>query len=331
MKIKRLISIFIVFFIIISAILIPSSSVNASKVDGSLKGCHIIVGGVIQQTNTNGATGYKNSTGNSYHVYCIPAGTILTTSEYKNGRFKCVYNKKTVWINDKRVMINLKDYIPSLQIDLDLARDNGKILFNAGDKKIKGVSDTKRYKNNTAWARYGVATRLLKAQTEFKKQGYSIKIYDAYRPYSVSKAIYQNFSKYMNTQEGKKIAQNTKYYNSTYPLNSFLGNTSGNWKTDYSFHNYGQAVDITLVSLSNNKEISMPTKMHTLDKRSAYGTWKNSSSTQAKHAKYMRSIMQNAGFRTIESEWWHFQVFGRDMGANGSIKGANDTPYDIKI
>ena len=51
----------------------------------------------------------------------------------------------------------------------------------------------------------------------------------------------------------------------------------------------------------------MPSRLHTLDKSSAFDTWGYLNTNKANNAKKLREIMTRNGFADLRSEWWHFQ------------------------
>ncbi len=117
------------------------------------------------------------------------------------------------------------------------------------------------------------AAMLMEAYKIFDEAGYTIKIYDAYRPASAQ----------------DKLETATDY-------------AGGN-----DLHSLGRAVDISLVNRASNKELRMPTKVHDFSAkaaRSASGEWdwdlKN-------NVDYMTGVMESVGFKTIDGEWWHFE------------------------
>ncbi|MCL6477422.1 MAG: M15 family metallopeptidase [Peptococcaceae bacterium] len=65
--------------------------------------------------------------------------------------------------------VNLKEYIPSLEIDLVYATENN-------------FTGQRLYDNPTACLRKGTADKLKKAAEEVGSRGYRLKIWDAYRP-----------------------------------------------------------------------------------------------------------------------------------------------------
>jgi D-alanyl-D-alanine dipeptidase len=119
------------------------------------------------------------------------------------------------------------------------------------------------------------AEKLKKAEDLFEKDGYRIKIYDAYRPMSVSGILYK------------------KYKN-----NRFIAPAGS------SSHNRGAAVDMTLVD-SNGVELEMQSAVHDLSEN-AYINNPKASETAKNNYKYMSDIMKKCGFSTYAYEWWHF-------------------------
>lgn len=77
-----------------------------------------------------------------------------------------------------------------------------------------------------------------------------------------------------------------------YLLSAFLA--PGN-----SRHNYGVALDLTLVD-ENGNELAMQTSMHDL-------SWYSASKRNNTNAYTLYKIMTGAGFKDLFSEWWHFQ------------------------
>ena len=120
--------------------------------------------------------------------------------------------------------------------------------------------------------------KLQKAFETFLSDGYILKIYDAYRPYSVQKRLFA-------------VVKNSHWI--------------ANPDTTASNHNRGCAVDISLVDAATGQELDFPTPMHTFAEESARSskTWTDK---QRENVDYMTKVMSDCGFNHIESEWWHF-------------------------
>jgi len=120
--------------------------------------------------------------------------------------------------------------------------------------------------------------KLQKAFDIFKADGYTLKIYDAYRPVSVQRILYN-------------VIKNSNWV--------------ANPDTTASNHNRGCALDISLIDDATGKELEFPTPMHTFTAESAR-TSKSWSAVAKANTDYMTSVMRGCGFLEIESEWWHF-------------------------
>ena len=146
---------------------------------------------------------------------------------------------------------------------------------------------------NTAYLREEVAIKLSLAQNYLKMEfpAYSILIMDAARPRSMSQLM---FDKMKGTKFEKYVAN---------------PNTG-------SMHNYGIAVDITIVD-KNDKEIDMGfTPFYKSDLSIYWGFAKikvfDLSETQKNNRKLLSNIMKKAGFIPLSYEWWHFDGMPKD-------------------
>lgn len=134
------------------------------------------------------------------------------------------------------------------------------------------------YNRNLCMLQYDTLQKLIRAAERFAEDGYTIVIYDAYRPTSVQQRWFDVIRVHK-------------------------------WVADPSIgmggiHDRGSAVDITLMD-KNGVELDMPTAIHTLTEASSrYATMTD---TQKKNVNYMTEIMVSCGFDYIRSEWWHFQ------------------------
>jgi len=132
------------------------------------------------------------------------------------------------------------------------------------------------YKSKTAYLRRGTADRLRKANEIVMKQGYRIKVWDAYRPEKAQETLY-------------KTAKNGYYF-----IDPRIG----------SNHTRGAAVDVTLVDSEGN-ELDMPSKFDEMSEK-AHRTYKLATDEQKKNALILENAMKQAGFIPLENEWWHF-------------------------
>lgn len=134
------------------------------------------------------------------------------------------------------------------------------------------------YPSPTCVLTKGTLDKLIKANNLVRKQGYSIKILDAYRPLSVQKIMWD-------------ATPNKNYVANPY--------RSG------SKHNRGAAVDVTLVD-KKGKEVEMPSEFDNFTAK-ASPNYKGMTSEARKHLDILSKAMKSSGFKTISTEWWHFE------------------------
>jgi D-alanyl-D-alanine dipeptidase len=147
------------------------------------------------------------------------------------------------------------------------------------------------------WLHPRCATMLIKAQQILRKThpNLSILILDATRPLEVQ------------TKISKWAVENKAQY---YVANPSKGIGAG-------MHNYGLAVDVTLVNelgqwLAMGSPYDYFGEESNIDREK--DLLKNGNITRQEYDNriLLRRIMEAAGFRTITSEWWHFNVTTRD-------------------
>jgi len=84
-----------------------------------------------------------------------------------------------------------------------------------------------------------------------------------------------------------------------------------------SIHNYGCAVDLTLIDSKGNP-LDMGTdydefdEIAHIDQEDELVHSNVLNSEQVKNRRILRAVMMKAGFNTINSEWWHFDAFTRE-------------------
>ncbi|MBD98625.1 MAG: D-alanyl-D-alanine dipeptidase [Verrucomicrobia bacterium] len=137
------------------------------------------------------------------------------------------------------------------------------------------------YPKAEAFARQPVANALENANRAFQKKGYSIKIWDAYRPYAATVLFYE-------------LIKDT-----TFVASPFSG----------SRHNRGCALDLTLVNNKTGKEVPMPTTYDDFTEL-AYPSSPLKDPILAKNRTLLIETMQEYGFEVYPTEWWHFDFKG---------------------
>ncbi|WP_443937286.1 M15 family metallopeptidase [Pedobacter sp. MW01-1-1] len=161
-------------------------------------------------------------------------------------------------------LLEIKKVIPSIKLDIRYATENN---------FMKQVM----YKEARAFARKPVVLSLKKIQEELNKKGYGLKIFDAYRPYTITVAFYEKASD-----------------------KAFVANPAQG-----SRHNRGCAVDLTIIDLKTGKEIAMATPYDSFSKAAA-ADYPDVSDEVKKNRSFLIEVMQRHNFKVLENEWWHF-------------------------
>ncbi|MFZ2281449.1 MAG: M15 family metallopeptidase [Prosthecobacter sp.] len=131
-------------------------------------------------------------------------------------------------------------------------------------------------KHARALLRPATAAKLAKVQAELKSQGLSLKIWDAYRPLAVQRAMWK-----------------------TLPDPRFVADPAKGGR-----HNRGAAVDATLVD-AHGVELPMPTAHDDFSEK-AGAHFKLVPPEIFKNREKLQQVMTKHGFTVFESEWWHF-------------------------
>jgi D-alanyl-D-alanine dipeptidase len=161
-------------------------------------------------------------------------------------------------------LVNLSGFIPHLQVDLRYAtRENftGEILYTTPE----------------ALLRRPTAEKLRAVQAELNLEGLGLKIWDAYRPPSAQRRMWD-----------------------LRPDPRFVAPPDRG-----SRHSRGTSVDVTLVALSTGEELPMGTGFDEFTPRAAHDFSDLPAEIQANRRR-LRAAMEAHGFAGISSEWWHF-------------------------
>ncbi len=304
---------------------------------------------IINDGNVIGATGYSalNSkkylrvkpNNNSSEIAVLKSSVpfVILDTRKNDTWWKVKYKNKIGFVENAYCMINLPDYIPSITYRITNATSS---IYKSSGAKLS-VTGKQLYKTGKIYNErlgknqfivpvvYSFAKKILIAQTEALNEGYSLKIFDAYRPVSVSreikyslKALYDNNSKVRNNIN---YASNGSYWGQSWFLAQNL-----------SAHNLAAAVDVTLTRKGETNNIKMPTKMHELStaavkyKKAVSGqtTVRNDlyASSMNANAKKLDRFMMEAGLTNLASEWWHFQ----DNQAYSRIKAYEPNGLDFQ-
>jgi len=182
-------------------------------------------------------------------------------------------------------LVDLSKVDPSIIVELRYATTNnftGKIIYPSG----------------RALLRRDVAKRLECVQESLEELGLGLKVWDAYRPFSVQKKFFSI------VPDDRYVARPTE---------------DGGLPVDGSKHNRGAAVDVTLVDLETGRELEMPTLFDDFSRR-AHRDYEGCSAEAKKNRKILEDAMKEEGFIPLPTEWWHFD------GPNWEKYGISEQP-----
>lgn len=144
------------------------------------------------------------------------------------------------------------------------------------------------------------ATALASVQKHLRKDGLSLKVYDGYRP---QRAVdfFVEWSQSVDNQITKQ---------SYYPRIDKKDFFKLNYVQKMSSHSRGSTVDLTIVKIFSNgaaEELNMGTPFDYMDELS-HPLNKQVDKIAQNNRLFLRRIMESAGFKPIDTEWWHFTL-----------------------
>jgi D-alanyl-D-alanine dipeptidase len=138
---------------------------------------------------------------------------------------------------------------------------------------------TPLYTQARAFLQRPAAEALVRVHHALAREGYGLMIYDAYRPWYVTRI----------------------FWDATPPdKHQFVADPAQG-----SRHNRGCAVDATLYQLSTGQAVPMPSLYDEMSPR-AYPGYSGGPAEQRRLRDLLRAYMQHEGFSVYEYEWWHF-------------------------
>ncbi|WP_227254867.1 serine hydrolase [Frigoriglobus tundricola] len=161
---------------------------------------------------------------------------------------------------------------------VDLATLDG-VKFDIRYATENNFLSTPFYTSAKAFMQKPAAEALARVHTKLKAQGYGLLVFDAYRPWQVTKMFWD--------------ATPEKFH-------GFVADPSKG-----SRHNRGCAVDLTLYDLKTGKPVEMVSGYDEFSDR-AFPDYTGGTSRQRWHRDRLRAAMHAEGFSVYEEEWWHF-------------------------
>ncbi len=244
---------------------------------------------------------YSDSEGQQV-IGTAPAGAAYCVLDETGGFFCIRYGDGVGYIDSNYCMINLPEYVGELcAYDITNSYD---AIYKVHELAIDDVTGTviTGYEDvlladgsYLVPLLYPAARKLVDAAQTAQEQGYRLKIYDSFRPHKATKEIYALTEKIVDKplpEDAEQTYRSLMTDNGRYRLSNFLAN-------GVSRHNVGVAVDLTLETLEG-EEVRMQSTIHDL-------SWYSALECNGDNSDLLQSIMVQAGFNTLDSEWWHFQ------------------------
>jgi D-alanyl-D-alanine dipeptidase len=156
---------------------------------------------------------------------------------------------------------------------------NTAILLDIRYASSNNFLGTPLYTEARAFLQRPAAEALLRVQNSLAVEGYGLVIFDAYRPWYVTRLFWDA----MPPDKHRFVAD----------------------PAQGSRHNRACAVDVTLYDLRTGKEVSMPSVYDETTER-AYPTYEGGTAEQRRRRDLLRRHMEAEGFTVHQYEWWHF-------------------------
>ncbi len=174
---------------------------------------------------------------------------------------------REIALDSNKKIVNLRKAIPAIVLDLKYAT-----TLNFMHRKLYSFI-------HTTYMRLPAVAALKKAIAELKSLNLTIKIFDAYRPYSVTEKMWEA------VKDDRYAADPSKG----------------------SGHNRGIAVDVTLINLHTKKELSMGTGFDDFSDM-AHVDFTSLPSKVLQNRLLLKTTMEKYGFVSLDTEWWHFSL-----------------------
>lgn len=173
-----------------------------------------------------------------------------------------------VRLQPEKALVDLKAMIPTITLDIRYATP-------------ENFMKRPLYPEPLAMLRCPAALALRAAHEELMLRGIGLKVFDAYRPYSVTVAMWEPIR------------------DPDYVADPARG----------SRHNRGAAVDVTLIELESGAELQMPTDYDDFTPRAAHA-FTDLPPEALRNRALLRQVMERHGFSALSSEWWHYDFTG---------------------
>jgi zinc D-Ala-D-Ala dipeptidase len=168
-------------------------------------------------------------------------------------------------------LVELVSLDPTIRLDIRYATTNN-------------FTGRQLYSQARAFLIRPAAEALVRAHRTAQAEGYGLTIHDAYRPWRVTKALWDA------TPPG--------------PKRNYVANPKRGSK-----HNRGCAVDLTLHELATGSPVEMPSDYDEFTTR-AHRNYSSAPQQALSLRDLLERVMEAENFRGASNEWWHFDFAG---------------------
>ena len=187
---------------------------------------------------------------------------------------------------DKSVFVSIAEAIPDVMLEVRYYS-----TYNFVGDRINGYEAPVSYLTKEA------AAALKKASDEALKDGYRIRVYDAYRP---QRAV-DHFKAWARDIGDTRMKA---YF---YPeLDKSVLFEQG-YIASRSGHSRGSTIDLTLFDMNTGHNVDMGGTFDYFGELS-HSDYRGVTEEQYANRMYLRKLMMDAGFRPYSEEWWHFTL-----------------------
>ena len=252
------------------------------------------------------------------------------------------------YIPEARCWVNLPDVIPSAVYD---DTNSYASLFRASGYEIPNVTGKQLYQAKAYNARLGedqyimpivitAARKICQAQQTALSLGYTLVIYEAFRPYDTQMTVAHAVKALSLTNPTVKagLYDEAKGWSISWFIATSLANHQKGYAVDTSMGEVTEYRSVRIGKYTLNRVVSyrkcqMPTEMHELSTAAAaysysYPASKKTgwesiplASTMTPDARLLQIICTSAGLTPLASEWWHFN----DLNTYDAVKNFEHT------
>ncbi len=188
---------------------------------------------------------------------------------------------------DNSDFVKITDVIPDAMLEVRYFS-----TYNFVGDRIDG------YNAPVAYLAKEAAAALKKASDVFVKDGYRIRVYDAYRP-QMAVDHFKAWAKDVEDTRMKAYFYPELDKSVLFKL-GYIASRSG--------HSRGSTIDMTIFDMAAGHNVDMGGTFDYFGELSHPGNQQAVTPQQYANRMYLRKVMVDAGFKPYDEEWWHFTL-----------------------